>query len=148
MLNLNRSQRIAYENPVIEGQPPLHLPENWALHREEVDGQAVTVVIMVSVASEHRRAYGTDAIWEISVSLWPTSVAEKLPHPEGSPIKVSKWTDRHREIAGKVYQANTRGLGDRGGAPAQAAAADGTYSTHLHLPMTEEERAGLPVEEK
>ena len=76
MIKLNRYQRLAYDNPTIEGQHATHMPDGWLVHNETIDEQAVTVGITVDVAAENRAHYGTDAVWMISVSIWPTSMAE------------------------------------------------------------------------
>lgn len=148
MISLNRYQRLAYDNPIVEEQPPTHMPEGWMLHQETIDGQTVMVAITVSVAAENRSSVGTDAVWEVSVSIWPSTVAEQLSTPQGRPIEVSKWTNHHSTVAGKAYEANTRGIGRRDDEEAQGVAGQATYTAHLRLPLTEEERAELPVQPK
>lgn len=148
MISLSRYQRLAYNNPIIEEQPPTHMPDGWMLHRETIDGQTVMVAITVSVAAENRESHGTDAIWDISVSIWPSTVAERLSTPQGMPIEVSNWTDHHSQVAGKAYEANTQGIGRRDDPESPGVAGQGTHTAHLRLPMSEEERAGLDVEPK
>lgn len=150
-MNLNRYQRLAYENPCIDGQPPLHMPEGWILHGEEIDGQSVTVGVTVSVSAEHHVNHGSDAIWEISVSIWPTSVAEKLSHPQDFPMEVPRWTDHHKEIALKAHEKNVRGISIRDESPdpdLQGTVGEGRYAMHLHVPLNEEERAGLEIDRR
>lgn len=151
MINLNKHQRLAYENPFIEGQGPPHLPEGWFTHDEMVEGQAVRIGITVSVAAENRPKYGTDAVWEVSVSVWPTSMAERLSHPEDMPIQVDKWTETHKEIAAKTYGKNVAGISvssEPESAQKEGVVGSGTYALHLLVPLNEEEREGLPVERK
>ena len=148
MISLNRYQRLAYDNPIIEEQPPTHMPEGWMLHKETIDGQTVMVAITVSVAAENRSKLGADAIWDVSVSIWPSTVAEKVSTPQGRPIEVSKWTDHHSQIAGKAYEGNTQGIGLRDDPEHPGVAGQSTYTAHLRLPMNEEERAGLGVDPK
>ena len=147
-MNLNRYQRLAYTNPIIEEQPPTHMPDGWMLHRETIDEQNVMVAITVSVAAENRARHGTDAIWDISVSIWPSTVAERVSTPQGMPIEVSKWAEHHGEVAGKAYEANTQGIGRRDDPESPGVAGQGSYTAHLRLPMSEEERAGLEVAPK
>lgn len=149
MISLGRYQRLAYENPFIEGQGPTHMPEMWFLHDEILDEQAIRVGITVSVSGENRHHHETDAVWEVSVSIWPTSMAERLSYPEDFPIEVSKWTEAHKQIAGKAHGKNIEGVGIRPDAEnphQQALVWPGTYALHLHLGLNEEERAGLGVE--
>lgn len=152
MIKLNRYQRLAFENPIIEGQPPLYMPEGWSVHGETIDEQAVTVAITVDVDADNRAEHDTDAVWWVSVSVWPTSVAEKLSNPDGVPIEVSKWTEKHKEIAAKAQARNVEGISVSGGEPIdpqpEATVLEGTYALHLRLPLNDEEREALPVEPK
>ena len=152
MIKLNRYQRLAFENPIIEGQPPLNMPEGWSVHGETIDDQAVTVGLTVDVDTDNRAEHDTDAVWQVSVSVWPTSVAEKLSEPDGVPIELSKWTVRHKEIAAKAQARNVEGISVSGGEPIdpqpEGTVLEGTYALHLRLPLNDEEREGLPVESK
>lgn len=150
MINLNRYQRLAFENPIIDEQPPTHMPEGWSVHDETIDEQAVTVGITVDVDADNRDEHDTDAVWQVSVSMWPTSVAEKLSNPDGVPIQLSKWSARHKEIAAKAQARNVEGISVSDGEPIdpqpEGTVLEGTYALHLRLPLNEEEREGLPVE--
>lgn len=149
MMNLNRYQRLAYENPFIEGQGPTHMPDLWFLHDEIVDQQAAKIGITVSVAAENRAHHDTDAVWEVSVSLWPTSMSERLSYPLDMPIELSKWTEAHKQIAAKVHATNVEGIGarpDTDNPHTQGTVWSGEYALHLRLPLNEEEREGLSVE--
>lgn len=148
-LKFNRHQRLAYDNPTIEGQYATHLPDGWFIHNETVDDQAVTVGVTVDVSVDNYESHGTDAVWMTSVSVWPTSAAEMLSNPEGLPIEVAKWTEHHKEIAAKAHGGNVEGIGVRGEPDApqpQGLVWPGTYSLHLRVPLSEEEREGLAVE--
>lgn len=149
MIKLNRYQRLAYDNPTIEGQHATHMPDGWLVHNETIDEQAVTVGITVDVAAENRAHYDTDAVWMISVSIWPTSMAERLSNPAEVPIEVSKWTERHKEIAARAHGANVEGISVRGEPDDRETKGHvwpGRYSLHLRVPLNEEERRELPVE--
>ena len=152
MISLNRYQRLAFENPIIEGQPPLNMPEGWSVHGETIDDQAVTVAITVDVDSDNRVEHHTDAVWQVSVSVWPTSVAEQLSNPDGIPIEVLKWTEAHKQIAAKAQARNLEGISVSGGEPIdpqpEATVLEGTYALHLRLALNVEEREGLRVESK
>lgn len=127
------------------------MSEMWFLHDKIVDEQAVRIGITVSVSAENRSQHDTDAIWEVSVSLWPTSMSERLSYSDELPIEVSKWTGAHKQIAAKVHAQSVEGIGARPDADnpdMHWTVWPGEYALHLHLPLNEEEREGLGVETK
>lgn len=149
MIKLNRYQRLAFENPFIDGMPPLDMHSGWMLHAEIAGEQSVTVGVTVDVDGDYRLGYGTDALWQISVRVWPTSLKEKLSFPEQRPIEVARWQDHHREAAFRAHESNARGIGHREAEfDIREAVFSETYASHLWLALTEEERDGLPVVEK
>ena len=68
--------------------------------------------------------------------LAPGSLGAKRPLP------VTRWKPRHRDAALAVHGENAEGVGQR---DAQGFLEFGEYAAHLYLPLSEEEREGLPA---
>lgn len=133
---MNEHQRRAYGRPLIGGGAP-DAESGYYRHRETRRGVDVTVMVTVDVGEGEARRFGSDAVWHVSVSCWPRPGAKR-------PLPVARWKPRHRDAALAVHGENAEGVGQR---DAQGFLEFGEYAAHLYLPLSEEEREGLPAPE-
>ncbi len=130
---MNEYKRRAYERPVMGGVTP-GAESGYYRHRETRRGVDVTVMVGVDVGEEEARRFGSDAVWHVSVNCWPRPGA-RLPLP------ISRWKQRHRDAALGAHGENAKGVGSPG---AERFLEFGEYAAHLYLPLSNEEREGLP----